>query len=95
MNIQEFAKLKVGDKIRNEMSNSSGEVVAVDRAGVHVRWAPGTAPRHYAAMSTIWFHWSLVEEPARECTAGPCTREDCRNADQCLGGDYDKIARGA
>jgi hypothetical protein len=62
VNIQEFAKLRVGDKVRNDMSHSSGEVVAVDKAGVHVRWAPNTAPRHYAAMSTIWFHWSMSDE---------------------------------
>ncbi len=62
MNIQEFAKLKIGDKIRNDMTHSDGEVVAVDNAGVHVRWAPNTAPRHYAAMSTIWFHWDLVDD---------------------------------
>lgn len=38
--------------------------------------------------------WVKIEYPPRDCTAGPCTRDDCRRADQCLGGDYDKIAAG-
>jgi hypothetical protein len=96
MNVQEFAVLKAGDKIENPMSHSRGEVVEANAKGVAVRWfgvgmAGAGTIRHYSAQSTIWFHWSYAP---RDCTAGPCYREDCRRGDQCLGGDYDKIAAG-
>lgn len=80
MNLTEFAALRAGDKIDNHMSNSRGEVVDADDKGVNVRWGnvgpvvkfegPGSAvhgtTRHYSAGSTIWFHWSKVEEPAAD-----------------------------
>lgn len=69
MNLIEFNALKPGDKIENAMSNSSGEVVEVFPGIVKVRWIAhggGAAfdgvPRTYSVHSTIWFHWSKVEE---------------------------------
>lgn len=68
MNVQEFAKLKVGDVIRNHMSNGRGEVVEVDKSGVRVRWPtagidPSKSPTwHYSVQSTAWFHWTLERE---------------------------------
>lgn len=67
MNIHQFAALKVGDQIRNDVSASVGEVVTVDDSGVRIRWlgAPGavnTGPTwHYSALSTAWYHWSKHE----------------------------------
>ena len=96
MNDKEFAALKPGDQIENVMGNSRGEVVEADKTGVRVCWhgvgqnGAGTA-RHYSIHSTIWFHWSYAP---RDCTGGPCYSEECRRGDQCLGGDYDKIAAG-
>lgn len=78
MNLIEFNALKPGDKIENAMSNSSGEVVEVNRGIVKVRWF-GSGPtarslltgsvRTYSVHSTIWFHWSKVEadEPSAPC----------------------------
>jgi hypothetical protein len=71
MNLVEFNALKPGDKIENAMSNSTGEVVEVDKHGVKVRWyGVGMtdvgmnglgAVRTYSRASTIWFHWSKPE----------------------------------
>lgn len=66
MNLQEFAKLKTGDRVRNDMSGSRGEVVDTDSHGVRVRWGVGseknsTPTWHYSVQSTAWFHWSVVE----------------------------------
>lgn len=66
MNLQEFAALKVGDKIENHMSHSSGVVTEVSKTGVHVRWgvqAGNIVTFHYSVHGTVWFHWSLVEPP--------------------------------
>lgn len=70
MNLTEFNALKAGDRIENAMSGSTGEVVEADSKGVQVRWnvmpwraghdAPGVL-RHYSRFSTIWFHWSKIE----------------------------------
>lgn len=76
MNLVEFNALKPGDKIENAMSNSSGEVTEVNQGIVKVRWlrdgsGDGTpslaAVRTYSVHSTIWFHWSKVEEPSAPC----------------------------
>jgi hypothetical protein len=74
VNLAEFNALKPGDKIENVMSNSVGEVVEADKTGVRVRWDGGHVVdtalsglgtlRHYSRYSTIWFHWSKVEETA-------------------------------
>lgn len=101
MNAKEFAALKEGDILENPMSSSFGKVTKTDKTGVWVLWADsgrkladgdhaGTE-RHYIFQSTIWFHWTYAP---RDCTAGPCYREDCRRGDQCLGGDYAKITAG-
>lgn len=106
MNIQEFAALKVGDKVRNDMAHSDGEVVEIDKAGVRVRWAPTAAPRHYSAQSTIWFHWRKVQELTPAAPPAYCPHGDkvlcndpirCKHGTddaQCLGGDYDAIIKG-
>lgn len=64
--IEEFAKLKVGDKIANYMAGLTvrGVVTSVDDKGVSVCWGDGGAPatRHYAVVGTIWTHWDKLEE---------------------------------
>ena len=63
MNIQEFAALKVGDKIDNHLSSSRGTVVEVNERGVRVRWGTvgGVVSFFYSVQGTIWFHWRKVE----------------------------------
>lgn len=95
MNLEEFAALEIGDKIDNPMSQSSGTVTERTQDGVRVRWGEGTPGRNvlftYTVNSTAWMHWTYAP---RDCTSGPCYREDCRRGDQCLGGDYNKIIKG-
>lgn len=68
MTLQEFAALKVGDKIENHMSNSHGEVVTTDASGVRVCWdragqlPEGEVTWHYSVTSRAWSHWSKAEE---------------------------------
>lgn len=79
MNVKEFAALKVGDKIANDMSSSRGEVTEVNDQGVRVAWGPVpsdsgmTAVRvtfQYVVNSTSWFHWSKLEELPNQQWAG-------------------------
>lgn len=66
MNLQEFAALKVGDKVANDMSHSHGEVVEVLDGGVRVAWhgadkpvSPGNLVTwFYGVNSTTWMHWT-------------------------------------
>lgn len=72
MNVQEFAALKVGDRIENHLSQSSGVVTEVGKMGVHVRWgvqAGNVVSFFYSVQGTIWFHWSKAE-PETEPRAG-------------------------
>lgn len=68
MNLQEFAALKVGDKIENHAFGiHAGEVTAVTDRGVRVKWGgPGTTAIDffYSVQGTAWFHWSKVQEIA-------------------------------
>lgn len=107
MNLQQFSALKVGDKIETSMMGFGdphrGTVSSVSDSGVRVRWGTSTMEFFYSVNSTAWMHWShatgvanerwneTMAVPARECSAEPCYREDCRQSDQCLGGDYNKI----
>jgi hypothetical protein len=67
MNVEQFAALKVGDKIVNAMNNdTTGEIVEATDSGVRVVWGE----RHdretrffYSVAGTSWFHWSKVEAP--------------------------------
>lgn len=65
MNLQEFSALKVGDKIENPSSQSSGEVTETTNRGVRVRWgtgAPGNSVTFfYDVQGTTWFHWNKIE----------------------------------
>lgn len=67
MNLQEFAALKVGDKIENAMTSSQGVVTETTSNGVRVTWGPLAAfvafsGFLYPAHSTAWMHWSRVIE---------------------------------
>lgn len=66
MNVQEFAALKVGDKVLNNMlgERPSGRVTEVNDKGVRISWGGTATTFHYPVNSTAWFHWSKVEEPA-------------------------------
>lgn len=76
MNLQEFAALKVGDEIKNEMSNGYGKIVTVERNGVRVCWlgagrqepAANAPTWHYEVNSTAWYHWSKVENVSQQST---------------------------
>jgi len=65
MNLQEFAALKVGDKIENPADGgaSVGEIVETLDRGVRVVWGP----RHdretqffYSVVGTTWMQWNKV-----------------------------------
>lgn len=66
MNLQEFSKLKVGDRIDNlsQGNDDTGEVVEMTPSGVRVVWGP----RHehetrffYSVQSTAWMQWTKVD----------------------------------
>jgi len=65
MTLQEFAALKVGDKIENHAIGGTGhgEIVETTPSGVRVVWGP----RHdretkffYSVVGTAWMQWSKV-----------------------------------
>lgn len=71
MNINEFLALKVGDRISNPMSNTSGTVTALLRdrrhqqEGVAIQW-DGTDPdtaRQFTKHTTAWMHWTPWDDP--------------------------------
>ena len=63
MNLQEFAALKVGDKIENHAVGGTGygEIIECTPSGVRVVWGQ----RHdretkffYSVIGTAWMNWS-------------------------------------
>lgn len=67
MNVQDFAKLKEGDKIVNYVSGrTNGTIVSVEKMGVRIRWNddPASPSFFYSVNGTAWFHWTKVEEDA-------------------------------
>jgi hypothetical protein len=76
MNMQEFATLKVGDKIDNPMvPKSRGEVSSVTSAGVKIRWDTSMLDWLYTVQSTAWMHWSKAvedDETERRMTCPSC-----------------------
>lgn len=67
MNLQQFAKLKEGDKIESCVGAGTtyGEVVEVDKAGVKIVWgqrSPHERHFHFSVQSTAWFHWTKLED---------------------------------
>ncbi len=62
MNIEQFAKLKVGDKVQNlALGSGVGEVVKVAEGGITVRWPPSEREFYYSVQGTAWFQWSVVD----------------------------------
>jgi hypothetical protein len=66
MNINEFAALKVGDKIENTAHGgcSVGEIVECTSSGVRVVWGPRHDREHkffYSVVGTNWMEWSKVK----------------------------------
>ncbi len=61
MNIQEFAALKVGDKIENPATGGgTGEVVEASDSGVRVVWGARGEHEHkffYSVVGTAWLNW--------------------------------------
>jgi len=76
MNMQEFAALKVGDKIVNRMTlpASTGTVTEITANGVRVVWGAAelTCTFAYPVNTTAWMHWSKAEDDA---VTGPFTSE--------------------
>lgn len=64
MNLQEFAALKVGDKIENIYTSSVGKVSNVDPSGVRVKWSEHSPTFFYSVSSTAWMHWNKL--PSRD-----------------------------
>jgi hypothetical protein len=60
MNVQEFAALKVGDKISNPMNGSTGHVTATNDSGVRVAWGVSPVDFMYTVNSTAWMHWTAL-----------------------------------
>ncbi len=59
MNLQEFAALKVGDKIENNMLGPAiGTVTDVTKSGVRVSWG-GAQAFFYSVNTTAWMHWTI------------------------------------
>lgn len=87
MNLQQFAALKVGDRISNDMTSGEGVVTKADVIGIKVAWGPnpntaGAVEWSYTPQSTAWFHWSKI----RDCpNGGRCTDDRCERADECQG----------
>jgi len=83
MNLKQFAALKVGDKLTNDMAHSVGEVTEVTERGVRVRWGLGNSSAisfGYTVQSTAWFHWDLVEpEGDRIMVCPDCGADDPPN----------------
>jgi len=63
MNVQEFSKLKTGDKVHNGLTNSAGRVTKTDAGGVYVAWGNSAddQARYFSVQGTSWFHWSVPE----------------------------------
>ena len=66
MTLEQFHALKAGDKITGNMYGSDcvGEVTSVSNAGkgVAVQWG-GAGPAFFVSVhSTLWMHWSKVDE---------------------------------
>lgn len=70
--MQEFAALKVGDKIEVLMSGQvHGTVTEALDSGVRVRWGDATEGGitfHYSVQGTAWMHWSKAEDSTGEPT---------------------------
>lgn len=68
MNLQQFAALKVGDKIENAFTGGVGTVTEVTEGGVRVRWGlvDGSSGVTYffSVNSTAWMHWSKADDNA-------------------------------
>lgn len=64
MNLQEFAALKVGDEVENNMLGirPPGKVTEVTAQGVRVSWGGLATTFLYTVQSTAWMHWSKVEQ---------------------------------
>lgn len=64
MNLQQFAALKAGDKVCNNMfgERPPGVVTETNSTGVRVSWGGTATTFEYSVQSTAWFHWSLADE---------------------------------
>lgn len=63
MNIEEFSALKVGDRINNPMTQSSGTVTERTDFGVLVAWGENASrPFPYTVQGTAWMHWVKQEQ---------------------------------
>lgn len=66
MTLDEFKALKPGDKITGNMYGSSGVGIVTSAsaagAGAAVQWG-GAGPSFFVSVhSTVWMHWSKVDE---------------------------------
>ncbi len=64
MNLQQFASLKVGDKVENKFTRCVAEITEVRNDGVRASWYAGTPSFFYSVSSTTWLHWSKVGDEA-------------------------------
>lgn len=64
MTLDEFAALKVGDKIENTFTHSQATILEATASGVRLCWDGTQTPFFYSVQGTSWFHWSKVEHEA-------------------------------
>lgn len=64
MTLDEFAALKVGDKIENTFTHSQASIIEAAASGVRLVWDGTQTPFFYSVQGTSWFHWSKINEPA-------------------------------
>jgi hypothetical protein len=61
MTLDEFRALKVGDRIRNPMSDSAGVISEriQDRRtlSIYVQWEGSPKSIHFTEHQTAWMHW--------------------------------------
>lgn len=89
MNLFDFNRLAIGDKVENAMTHGEGTVSDVRevRSGrvVSVKWGPGqTLEFSYTMHSTAWMHWNKVEPvDFKDCgrRGGNC---QCQSAAECV-----------
>lgn len=65
MTLQEFAALKIGDRISNPMNPGAvAEIVERTDNGVRLRWIGSETRFFYSVNSTAWMHWASHDPDA-------------------------------
>jgi len=69
MNVQEFAKLKAGDRVES-MNGGVGTITETTGTGIRVCWGePGSTTFAFSINSTAWMHWTVMDRVNSEALA--------------------------